>query len=150
MLNSFAKEPKISFYADKKPIWYYWSFKWGRLWITPQNRGTKLRRQQALKIVGIKTNDYDSIMQRKNLIISRFPCNIKCIFAFIRSWLFIKTNKWFFVSINLPYRLDIYELLKRTSSRIVPVAIASRLAQEFRIVLSPKVKINTYGHIEPL
>ena len=42
---------------------------------------------------------------------------------------------------DIPYRLDIYELLNRTSSRIVRVAAASRLAQEFRIVLPPKVKI---------
>ena len=42
---------------------------------------------------------------------------------------------------QIPYRLDIYELLNRTSSRIVRVAAASGVAQEFRIVLSPKVKI---------
>ena len=32
---------------------------------------------------------------------------------------------------DIPYRLDIYELLNRTSSRIVRVAAASGLAQEF-------------------
>ena len=42
---------------------------------------------------------------------------------------------------HIPYRLDIYELLNRTSSQIVLMAAASRLAQKFRIVLSPKVKI---------
>ena len=43
---------------------------------------------------------------------------------------------------KIPYRLDIYELLNRTSSRIVRVAAASGLAHEFRIVvISPKVKI---------
>ena len=41
----------------------------------------------------------------------------------------------------IPYRLDIFELLNRTSSRIVRVATASGGAQEFRIVLPPKVKI---------
>ena len=43
--------------------------------------------------------------------------------------------------ICLPYWLDIYELLKGTSSRIVRVAAASGLAQGFRIILPPKVKI---------
>ena len=38
-------------------------------------------------------------------------------------------------------RLDIYEPLNRTRSRIVRVAAASGLAQEFRIELPPKVKI---------
>ena len=42
---------------------------------------------------------------------------------------------------NLPYRLDVYELLNRTSSWIVRVAAASGLAREFWIVLPPKVKI---------
>ena len=43
---------------------------------------------------------------------------------------------------KIPYRLEIYELLNRTSSRIiVRVAAASGLAQEFQIVLPPKVKI---------
>ena len=37
--------------------------------------------------------------------------------------------------------IDIYELLNRTSSRIVRVAAASGLAQQFRIVLPPKVKV---------
>ena len=41
----------------------------------------------------------------------------------------------------VPYRLDIYELLNRTSSRIVQKVAASRLAREFLIVLPPKVKI---------
>ena len=39
------------------------------------------------------------------------------------------------------YRLDIYELLNRTSSRIVRVAAASGLAQEFRIILPTKSKL---------
>ena len=34
-----------------------------------------------------------------------------------------------------PYRIDIYGLLNRTSSRIVRVAAANGLAQEFRILL---------------
>ena len=42
---------------------------------------------------------------------------------------------------RLPYRIDIYELLNRTSSRIVRVESASELAQEFWIELPPKVKI---------
>ena len=42
---------------------------------------------------------------------------------------------------ELPYRLDIYEPLNITSSRIVRVVAASGLAQEFRIVLQTKVKI---------
>ena len=42
---------------------------------------------------------------------------------------------------KLPYKLDIYELLNRTSSRIVRVAAASVVAQEFRIVLPPKVTL---------
>ena len=46
-----------------------------------------------------------------------------------------------FLVTKIPYRLDIYELLNRTSSEIVRVAAASGLAQGFRIVLSPKVKI---------
>ena len=39
------------------------------------------------------------------------------------------------IKINHPYRLDIYELLNRTSSRIVRVAAASGVAQEFWILL---------------
>ena len=35
---------------------------------------------------------------------------------------------------EVPYRRDIYEPLNRTSSRIVRVAAASGLAQEFQIV----------------
>ena len=42
---------------------------------------------------------------------------------------------------QLPYRLDIYELLNRTSSRIVRVAAASGLAREFWILLPPNVRI---------
>ena len=42
---------------------------------------------------------------------------------------------------RIEYRLDIYELLNRTSSRIIRVAAASGVVQEFRIVISPKVKI---------
>ena len=42
---------------------------------------------------------------------------------------------------RIPYRLDIYELLNRTSSRIVRVAAACGLGQEFRIVLPPKVNV---------
>ena len=42
---------------------------------------------------------------------------------------------------KVPYRLDIYELLNRTSSWIERVAAASGLVQEFQIVLAPKVKI---------
>ena len=38
-------------------------------------------------------------------------------------------------------RLDVYELLNRTSPRIVRVAAASRLVHEFQIMFSPKVKI---------
>ena len=49
--------------------------------------------------------------------------------------------KKIFLPIRIPHRLDIYELLNRTSSRIVRVAAASGLAQEFRIVLQPKVNI---------
>ena len=43
----------------------------------------------------------------------------------------------------IPYRLNIYEPLNRTSSRIVQVAAASGVAQEFRIVhvLPSKFKI---------
>ena len=37
--------------------------------------------------------------------------------------------------------LDIYELLHRMSSRIIRVAVAYRLVQEFRTELPPKVKI---------
>ena len=44
---------------------------------------------------------------------------------------------------KVPYRLDIYELLNRKSSRIVRVAAASGVAQEFRIVLPPKIKNST-------
>ena len=35
---------------------------------------------------------------------------------------------------RIPYRLDIYELLNRTSGQIVRVAAASGVSQEFRIV----------------
>ena len=41
-----------------------------------------------------------------------------------------------------PLCLVIYELLNRTSSRIIRVTAASGLAREFLIVLPPKVKIN--------
>ena len=40
-------------------------------------------------------------------------------------------------------RLDIYEPLNRTRSRIVRVAAASGLAHKFRIVLRPKIKNST-------
>ena len=42
---------------------------------------------------------------------------------------------------KIPYRLDAYKLLNRTSSRIIRVAAASGQVQEFPIVLPPKVKI---------
>ena len=54
----------------------------------------------------------------------------------IRLYLFSKVS-W------LKRNQDIYELLNRMSSRIVQVAAASGLAQEFRIVLPPKVKIKS-------
>ena len=54
----------------------------------------------------------------------------------IRLYLFSKVS-W------LKRNQYIYELLNRMSSRIVQVAAASGLAQEFRIVLPPKVKIKS-------
>ena len=42
---------------------------------------------------------------------------------------------------EIPHRLDLYELLYRTSSRIVRVVAASGLSQEFQIVLPTEVKI---------
>ena len=44
----------------------------------------------------------------------------------------------FSIMTYIPYRIDIYKLLNRTSSRIVRVAAASGLAQGFRIVLCLK------------
>ena len=57
--------------------------------------------------------------------------------AIIKKW----NGTWSRVCIDLPYRLELYETLNRTSSQIVRVAAASRLAHEFRIELPPKVKI---------
>ena len=48
---------------------------------------------------------------------------------------------WKLKGMKIPYRLDIYQLLNRTCSRILRVAAASGVSQEFRIVLPPKVKI---------
>ena len=45
-------------------------------------------------------------------------------------------------TIRIPYRLGIYGLLNRTSSRMVWVTTASGLAQEFRILLPPKLSKN--------
>ena len=42
---------------------------------------------------------------------------------------------------NSSNRLDIYEILNRTSSRIVRMAAASGLIKEFQKILTPKVKI---------
>ena len=42
---------------------------------------------------------------------------------------------------HLPYRRDIYEPLNRKSSRIVRLAAANVLAEEFWIALTAKVKI---------
>ena len=53
---------------------------------------------------------------------------------------FIETDLLSKISTFIPYRRDMYEPLKRTSSQIVRVAAASGLAQEFRIVLPAKVK----------
>ena len=50
-------------------------------------------------------------------------------------------HTWFDSLQSVPYRLDIYELFNRTSSRIVLVAAANGLAQELCIVLPTKVKI---------
>ena len=53
---------------------------------------------------------------------------------------------------DIPYRLNIYELLKRMSSRIAWVAAVTGVAQEFWMVLPPKVKIknstsSVYSHL---
>ena len=50
----------------------------------------------------------------------------------------------FFILLSFLNRIDyIYEPLNRTSSRIVQAATASGLAQKFRILLSPKIKIKS-------
>ena len=59
----------------------------------------------------------------------------------LAKWFFNQSLRASWSLIYIQYRLDIYDLLNRTSSRIVRVAAASGLAQEFWKVLPTKVKI---------
>ena len=69
-------------------------------------------------------------------IFSEIVLGNSCTFLEVLNYCFIpKTAK------DIPYRLDIYELLNRKSSLIVRVAAASGVAHEFLIIIPPKVKI---------
>ena len=49
--------------------------------------------------------------------------------------------------IDLPYRLDVSELMNRTSSRIVRLAAAIGLVQEFRRLIPTKVQSTVFAFI---
>ena len=62
------------------------------------------------------------------------------IMNYILFWLFLSFSLWLKLK-DIPYRRDIYKPLNRASSRIVRVAAANGLAQDFRTVFPAEIQI---------